>query len=404
MNKNLEAKYSKIIVHQDSFDEEMDKASLRTFHTLAGECIGNRIYLYSVDNNSICKIDKTTGNIEVEYGDYKKPYCEEYLYLKSVVYQHIICFISDKAESVLKFDTITGKKEWIYFRGNATDFEPFLDESMLILLPIGYSEQLIRINLINNSVTYLPTNYSAQLKRSLQTEQYIYGEPLRIDDWIYRGCYLESYIQKFNIKTGVFEYIAVNNFNRPIRALSFDGDYFWILSKTDGMLVCWNEKNNKIMNSIDLSLESLKKGMIYTTCFYTNGIIFIPEKKGTCILELHVKDNLLEIYDCKQIPGFETKHQESQPFAERIRVGNDGAIHFFPFDSNGTVIKTKIDDVHFYKSKTAKGLDIAADQQMHNESTCTLKSFCKKAETQNESIVNDGNFGAKILLDICQTV
>ena len=73
MNKNLEAKYSKIIVHQDSFDKEMDKAGLRTFHTLAGECIGNSIYLYSVNNNSICKIDKITGNIEVEYGDHKNP-------------------------------------------------------------------------------------------------------------------------------------------------------------------------------------------------------------------------------------------------------------------------------------------------------------------------------------------
>ena len=73
MNKNLEAKYSKIIVHQDSFDKEMDKAGLRTFHTLAGECIGNSIYLYSVNNNSICKIDKITGNMEVEYGDHKNP-------------------------------------------------------------------------------------------------------------------------------------------------------------------------------------------------------------------------------------------------------------------------------------------------------------------------------------------
>lgn len=404
MNKNLEAKYSKITVHQDSFDKEMDKAGLRTFHTLAGECIGNSIYLYSVSNNSICKIDKITGNIEVEYGDHKRPCYEEYLYLKSVVYQDIICFISDKAECVLKFDTITGKKERVYFKGNATDCEPVLDESMLFLLPIGYSEQLICINLINNSVTYLPTNYSTQIKRSLQAEQYIFGEPLRIDDWIYRGCYLESYIQKFNIEKGVFEYITVNNFNRPIRAISFDGEYFWILSKTDGILVCWDEKNNKIMNSIDLSQESLKKEMIYATCFYANGIIYIPEKNGTCILELHVKENLLESYDCKQIPEFGTRHQESQPFAERIRVGNDGAIHFFPFDSNGAVIKTKSDCVHFYKCETAKGLDIAVDQQIQNESTCTLKSFCKKVKIQNESIVNVGNYGAKILLDICQTI
>lgn len=404
MKKNLEAKFSNIIVHQDSFDVERDNANLRTVHTLAGECVGNKIYLFSIDNNSICKIDKATGMIEIEYGDEQKNCCEEYLYLKSVVYQHIICFISDKAENVLKFDTITEKKEWISYNGNGIDFEPVLSGSKLFLLPVGYSEQFICIDLINNSVKYLPTNYRVQIKQTLRAEQYIYGESLHIDDWIYRGSYLEPCIQKFNIKTGVFDYIAVNNFNRPITAISFDGKYFWILSKTDGMMICWDEKNDKIIISIDLSSATEKTDMIYTTCFYENGIVLIPEKNGTCILELHIKENLLVSYDCKEIPGFKIKRQKSQAFAEHIRLGNDGAIFYFPFHANGVLMKTKEGDVVFYKSETVKGLNIAGDQKLQNESTCTLNCFCEKLELQNEKTINGIDIGTKIVLDICKTV
>ena len=403
MNKNLEAKYSKIIVHQDSFDKEMDKAGLRTFHTLAGECIGNSIYLYSVNNNSICKIDKITGNIEVEYGDCKKPYYEPYLYLQSVVYQHIICFISNKAENILKFDTITEKKEWIYFKGNGIEFESVLYESMLYLLPIGYAERLICIDLTDNRVEYLPTHYSVQLNQTLRGEPYIYSIPLHFDEWVYRGSNLESRIQKFNLKSGVFEYVAVNNFNRPIRSIAFDGEYFWILSKTDGMIACWDEKENKIITSIDLSLESGKKEMLYATCFYANGIIFILEEKGTCILELNVKEFLLKSYDCMEISGFRMIYQEKQAFAEGIRLGADGAIYFFPFKANGVVVKAKNGCVYFYKSETIKCLEIAVDQQMQNESTCTLNCFCKKVKIQNRNIVNEVDIGTKILLDICKT-
>lgn len=393
----------KPILLQDYFVEEIAKAELRTIYALAGECIENKIYLYNIYNNSICKIDKTTGNIEVEYGDDKRPYYEAYLYFKSVIYKQTICFISDKEENVLKYDTITGKKEWIYFKGNGIELEPALCESMLFLMPVGYSEQLICINLIDNNVEYIPTNYSVQLNRTLQVEQYIYGKTLRLGDWIYRGSCLEACIQKFNIKTGVFEYIVVKHFKRPIRAISFDGEYFWILSQTDGMMICWDEKRNNIMTSIDLSHESGKKEMTYATCFYANGIVYIPEKNGTCILELDVKESLLVSYECKDIPGFKMNGQGNQAFGEHIRIGDDGAVYFFPLRANGVVVKTKAGCVHFYKSETVNGLGIAADQQIQNENTCTLNHFYKKLELENKRIIYESNVGLNIVRDICKT-
>ena len=289
------------------------------------------------------------------------------------------------------------------FKGNGIEFESVLYESMLYLLPIGYAERLICIDLTDNRVEYLPTHYSVQLNQTLRGEPYIYSIPLHFDEWVYRGSNLESRIQKFNLKSGVFEYVAVNNFNRPIRSIAFDGEYFWILSKTDGMIACWDEKRNKMLTSINLSLESQKEDMLYAACFYANGIVFILEQKGTCILELNVKEFLLESYDCGEIPGFRMVYQEKQAFAEGIRLGADGAIYFFPFKCNGVVVKEKNGCVYFYKSETIKCLEIAVDQQMQNESTCTLNCFCKKVKIQNRNIVNEVDIGTKILLDICKT-
>ena len=169
-------------------------------------------------------------------------------------------------------------------------------------------------------------------------------------------------------------------------------------------MICWDEKNDKIIISIDLSSATEKTDMIYTTCFYENGIVLIPEKNGTCILELHIKENLLVSYDCKEIPGFKIKRQKSQAFAEHIRLGNDGAIFYFPFHANGVLMKTKEGDVVFYKSETVKGLNIAGDQKLQNESTCTLNCFCEKLELQNEKTINGIDIGTKIVLDICKTV
>ena len=98
------------------------------------------------------------------------------------------------------------------------------------------------------------------------------------------------------------------------------------------------------------------------------------------------------------------KREESQAFAEHIRLGDDGTIYFFPFNANGVLVKTKHGDVEFYKSETVKGLNIAGDQKMQNESACTLNHFCEKLDLKNESTEYGIDIGTKIVLDICKTV
>ena len=280
-----------------------------------------------------------TGHIEVEYGDYERPFCKEYLYTNSIVYKQIIYFIPNRSNDILKYDTITNEKVRISHKGNSIDYEPVIYANKLFLLPIGYSDELICININNNSVSYLPSNYSYQLNQRFIGEHFIFGKALQVGNYVYRGSYLE-------------------------------------LSNIDGLIVRWEEITNKIVYSLDLSAETQKEGMLYSSCVYRSGIVYIPEKKGTCLLELCVKENILYVYDCKKISGFALKRENMQMFADQIRVGNEGSLYFFPFFSNGVVIKRKDGTVYFYNTATAKGLKIANDHIIQNESSSTLNYFC----------------------------
>ena len=188
--KKCKEEFLNIITYQDYSNQETDMIDKRVFHTLAGEYIKNKIYFFSIDNNSICKIDMETGHIEVEYGDFERPFCKEYLYTNSIVYKQIIYFIPNRSNDILKYDTITNEKLRISHKGNSIDYEPVIYANKLFLLPIGYSNELICININNNSVSYLPSNYNYQLNQKFIGEHFIFGKALQIGNYVYRGSYL----------------------------------------------------------------------------------------------------------------------------------------------------------------------------------------------------------------------
>ena len=68
MKKNLKAKFSNITVYQIPISEK-SKNNKRAFHSLTGECIDNFIYLFGLDCNCICSINKNSGDMDIQYGD-----------------------------------------------------------------------------------------------------------------------------------------------------------------------------------------------------------------------------------------------------------------------------------------------------------------------------------------------
>lgn len=398
MMKNLEAKFSSIILHQESLEKSRN-CIYRPFNALAGECIDNNIYLFGINSNSICTISKTTGNISIQLGDESMPYSEEGLYIKSIAYKKNIYFISDKMNRILKLDTITNKKKVISFKDIAMDYELASYGTKLFLLPIGYSEQLVCYDFECGEINYFPTNYRSELNQNVWGEAYIFGGTAVVGEYCYRGSYLGLGIQRFNMKTGKFEYIKIDGFNHPIRNIVFDGEYFWILSCRNGQIIRWDQNRNKVLLSIDLAKESGKPSMVYTSCAYNNGTLYIPEKQGSCILELKLKENMLLSYDYTQIPMFKAKYENGQVFSEFIKIGPAGEMYFFPYRSNGIAIKSENGILHFYLTETEKVLEFSNEQQQ-NENICTLEQFTNIVSQKNKSLIEKKNCGIKIIEEV----
>lgn len=398
----MDAKFSNVVVFSDS--QKKQESNHWIYHALAGECFANKIYLSSIDNNTICIIDKNTGNMEIQYCDVTKLLYEECLYVRSVLCGTYIFFVSNRTQSVIKFDINTCQKDLICLNNADTKlFEPIIYKKDLYLLPWDFSEQIVCIDTESNCVSYKfhPINYKILLNKGIQKREIILGNAVIVNDCIYRGSYQTSFVQRFHIESWSFEYISIKGFNRPIEWLTFDGKYFWILS-FDGQLACWDEKENEIIRKIDLETETQKQGIRYAACKHINGSIYILAKNNSCILEFKLKENMLLSFNCKEILDFETKRQNDQAFSEEIRVDPEGTVYFFPFQSNGVIAKKIDNNIHFYKTQTAKRLNIRNMQQIQNESICTLSSFCNLLQKKDPQKTNTSYNGIEILKCVCE--
>lgn len=402
MMKYSKAKFSKITIQKDFLSEYLRNRK-RTFYTLAGECVNNYIYLFGIDNNSICKIDEKTGNIDILSGDSESALCEEFLYVKSIAYEPFIYFIPYKTNKILKYDTNTGQKYYICFENDIMEYEPIICEEQLFLFPVGDSEQLICIDLKTDAISYVPTMYSLQLSQKTRSESSIFGNAVYADGYIYRGSYLNSHIQVFDVKAKRFEYIEISGFDRSIITVTYDGKYLWALSQIDGKLACWNPNIKSTVFVLDIAKISGKRNTQYAACAYYNDTLYIIEKNGTCILELKTKEDMLISYDCTEIAEFKLKMQNGQMFSESIRCNHKGSIYFFPFRANGVLVKEKNGNVYFYSTETMKMLSGKKEQQIQNECICTLNEFCNITTVSKirENTIIKQNVGKNIINALC---
>lgn len=402
MKKNLKAKFLDTTVYE-IHNSDKRKNYKRAFHSLTGECIDNFIYLFGMDCNCICSIDKTSGKIDIQYGDDSEPIYKEFLYIASVSYKKNIYFIADRTNTILKFNPSTNQKKYLFFDDVVFDYITVLNGANLFLLPVGYTEKFVRIDLENSKISYPPVNYKSDLITSILREPYIFGTAVVVNQCCYRGSYVGPYLQKFYMDSGKFEYIKVNGFDHPIQNITFDGKYFWILSRNDGTLISWDEKTNNIVLLLDIAKETNKPQMTYVRCEYYNGILYILEERGSCIIEIDIKKDTFFCFDCTQIAGFELRRQNGQAFSEFIKTDGSGTIYFFPFQSNGIVSKDKTGNIYFYITENDKILNFAEGQQQ-NENINTLFHFSETIQKTYKKAEKNINCGQSILNNIMEII
>ncbi len=376
MNKNLKAQFAEITVYQDQTEQKFSSSG-RVLHALAGECIGDVMYLFTSNCNSIIKVNRITGAIELQYGDEQQPYFREYLYTDSLAHEEMIYFISNKLPYIMKYDSGSGQKKYISHDGLVINYFPCRYGKRFFLLPIEYSDRIVCVDLSNDVVSYIPCSYPSSLIQVVKNanEIVLFGLGVQVGHYIYQGSRVDSTIRQFDMETGKAKYVTAGGFQRPIRQMTFDGMFFWLLS-LDGLLAQWDCQKNKIIFSLDLSKKIDQQNVLYVACAYHKDAIYILESKGSCILKFNIQGKTLYQYDCSAIPGFRLKRPEKLAFSEEIRVDNKGALCFFPYLANGIFRWDTEDKVQFYLTVTNKALRKVAAQQLQTENTYSLADFC----------------------------
>lgn len=385
MKKNLQAQFAEITVYQDQTEHEVISSG-RALHALTGECIGDEMYLFASDCNSIVSVNRITGTVKTQYGDERQPYSREYLYTDSLVYEGMIYFVSNKLPYVLKFDPVSGLKKYIAHNGLLINYLPCRYGKRLFLLPVEYSDRIISVDLSHDAVSYIPCIYPSDLMQAAQrvNEVLLFGLGIQVGRYVYQGSRVNSSLRQFDLETGKEKYLTVEGFQRPIRQMAFDGTHLWLLS-LDGLLAQWDYRKNKIIFSLNLSKEIGQQNVLYVACFCQKDAVYILENRGSCILKFNIQEKVLSQYDCSAIPGFQLKRPEGLAFSEGIRVNDKGAICFFPYLANGIFCWNTEDKVQFYLTVSAKALGRAVTQQLQTESTCGLADFCDRL-TQSDKI------------------
>ncbi len=401
MDKDLGAKFSDITVYEDTSRGETEHAR-RVFHTLAGECIGDTLYMFGTDSNSICKVDMGTGNIDIQYGNQEVACCTQYLYKESIVYGTDIYFISDKTDVVLKYNVITGQRKYICNVHENKLYTSCIYKGNLYLLPIEYSEKYICIHLKDESVHYFATKYKERFGPRISMAPYLFGNGVLIGDCIYRGSYIEPCIEIFHISSGQLEYVSLNDFHRPIRRIAYDGVYIWLLSQSDGTIARWDPVNRRVVFKVDLAGLMGTPDIMYGSFAHVEGNIYVIPTSGTYIIMISTNGNSLCCYDCGQIPGFSMREPRGQAFSDHIRADKQGTVYFFPFKANGVVAREKGGAVRFYKTETTKTIGLAAEQKEQNETTCTLEQLCRRVQSSKKDENRSPLSGKKIWENIYQ--
>lgn len=401
MTSNLQARFTEIRVYRDQTDKEA-LSSRRILHSLSGECVGDGMYLFALDCNSIIKIDRITGAVEVQYGDERQPYSRKYLYTDSFAYEGMIYFISNKLPYIMKYVPASGHKKYISHEGRLVNYLPCRYGKSLFLLPIEYSDRIVCVDMVHDTVSYLPCSYPSGILQAARrvNENLLFNQSIQVGNYVYQGSRVDNSFRRFDLEAGKAEYMTVEGFRWPIRHFAFDGECFWLLS-LDGILAQWDHRKNQIIYTLNLSKESDQQNILYVACVCSKGAVYILENRDSCILKLNIQKKVLFRYDCSSIPGFKRRLPDGTAFSENIRKDDSGALCFFPYLANGILRWDTEDKVQFYLTDTAKIMGMADEQQVQTEYTCSLDSFCSRL-MRDERRIKDIPCIGKEILTYCQ--
>lgn len=365
--------------------------------------VGEKVYLFSGKSNIIGVIDRNTGEIEVIKGCEGISAGEPLISVSGISYEDKMYFITESENYIIKLQTTENQIKQIYVEKEYNDYNSVIWNEKIWFFPTYDAVKIPCIDLDSDEVTYLPTRYEEQLKLDAAAK----GVPLffgkqMAGNVLYRACRIAPIIQKYYFEEKRFEYLSIKGLNGAVRDIVYDGEFFWMILQEGSFVLKWDEKNNQILEEIDLGEFVEDKGICWNSIFYEKEEIYILQRNGSHIVKINVKNYDMICLDCREIPEFETS--VNAPAFARMVCSMDDELMLIPLKANGIVSFTQEGNVFFTKTEvqTNEMLKLFTDEQIYNESMCSVQQFTKiVSEMQSRSNNKSSN---KVGLDIWSVV
>ena len=298
----------------------------------------------------------------------------------------------------MKFSITTKEKKEILIRKESLSdlsapytVNPVIYDDRLYLFPVNRTETLSYISLLSDEVRYIrPKNWSELPKyEQVIPHGFFYGHAQK-DVFVFRACKFGPYIQKYNLNLDKAEYLPINNFSGKLRNVVSDGKYLWLLPDQSMQVIKWNEKENQIIETINLDKYLGDSAGVTQSIGFANNNLYITFSNCNKIIEIHVgKNNESQVscIDCNELSGFVCKW--GTPFMDEIKIDDIGNIFFLPNNANGIITLHKDKTLSFFETKISclEIMEKLQPQLEVNESMCNVSYLL----SQHGEKYKDGN-------------
>lgn len=377
----------------------------RWARALCGEVIDQKLYLFSWEYNAIITYDEQTKAVVMEKGNEAAVEHEPLLYLQSIAIGDTIYFTSGASSTVLKYRVTDGSKSLIELGEGDNRDDCVFYKGKLYFFPIYYADQIKILDLKTERVSTVETGYTQQFPKLDRTaESPLFVGDVVVGNVVWRPCYLSPFVQIFDLERRQLSYIVINGLQEPLRALAYDGNYFWCAAMYKNKIYKWDWKNNRIVRTITVEgLHETQNGMLFAHIYYFKGSMWVFLREEYRTLRIDVKTEKMEWLVFSGLFKTTRRNPGKVLFSERIKTAAD-TIYMFPYYANGVIkIDTQTNSVTLEQIPVEQ-LPKGITGNVLNEGMCDLETFLRWSQHKRDvqGVTGGTTSGEKIWRNIIE--
>lgn len=344
-------------------------------HGVCGEYVDGKIYLHSWQFNGILEINLENGLKKIYRGRQNVSNNCGCLSSDSIMYRDTIYFMPRVSHTILKFNYKTFKKEEIYVENDMNSFEPVIVKDRLYLFPDLYVDRMPCIDLKDDTVIYnlldVP-KYVDLLHGNVVAP--VFSGVIQRERYVFRACHFGPYVLKYDFLSCSAKLICIPKATEGFADISYDGTFFWLLSKSGDLVIKWEQERNQVVKLIALQRFSLDGAKAVSVKCLRGKVYFLFDISER-ILEINCIDETVVVYNPSDMVGF-IGGKGRRSFSSNIITDEVMNLYFLPIHANG-IVKIDTSGIMHYLGTAISEKAIMEENRSYemNEHMCTINGF-----------------------------